>query len=354
MAGIDLLCIGNVMVDVFAEAAGDFCKRFGFTAPVQHVSPELAGMALRLLPKTVYSSGGGAANTAKTAARLGLKTAFAGCAGRAGNISAPAGPCVSGGGGGMDGLGRIFRRELEEAGVETFLCTLGKTGCCLILKNPEEDPGIRIAAAPGSPLDPASVPEDLFRKARFFMLDGYMLGRQDLRPFIEKARSLSLQKYFALDAGSAAVVNGRAGDIAALLRDYGLILFMNREEAAALRRRLEAPEPSGSSKGLFRFLQKLCASPSGPVIVLKLAGRGAAVCTRDGVYTAETRALKIEDSTGAGDAFAAGFLSALFRYGGLWGEGRPGPETWESCARAGNAAAALILSGPEKGNQPRP
>jgi hypothetical protein len=84
------------MADIFADADEAFCGRFGVTRPVQHVSAETMAAILAALPDlpdlqdiqaprdpppafsppVVYASGGGAANTAKIAAGLGLKTAF--------------------------------------------------------------------------------------------------------------------------------------------------------------------------------------------------------------------------------------------------------------------------------------
>ena len=57
--GKQLYCIGNAMVDVFAEVPLEFCKQFGLDSPVQHVSSEITSAILSALPDDkVISSGG--------------------------------------------------------------------------------------------------------------------------------------------------------------------------------------------------------------------------------------------------------------------------------------------------------
>jgi sugar/nucleoside kinase (ribokinase family) len=52
-------------------------------------------------------------------------------------------------------------------------------------------------------------------------------------------------------------------------------------------------------------------------------------------YKTKARKVKAVESTGAGDAFAAGFLAAWLR-----------GEKPEQCGKAGNTAAALVLQAP--------
>ena len=83
----ELFCIGNAMVDVFAEADPAYLDGLGITAPVQHIPPEQAQRILADLggiasDRAVFSSGGAAANVAKIAAMLGVGAAFSGCVGK--------------------------------------------------------------------------------------------------------------------------------------------------------------------------------------------------------------------------------------------------------------------------------
>ena len=101
-------------------------------------------------------------------------------------------------------------------------------------------------------------------------------------------------------------------------------LFANADEAAAL---------SGSQE-LDEQMRRLGQTYGR--VVIKLGAAGAAVGDADGVrLKLPAPMVKVVDTTGAGDAFAAGFLSAELRGGHL-----------ETCLRrgieAGSAAVATI------------
>ncbi|MDR1307214.1 MAG: PfkB family carbohydrate kinase [Treponema sp.] len=332
---VELLCLGHAMVDIFAEAGENFCRRYGIVAPVQHVSPALIDLVLGALPSMAYGSGGGAANVAKIASLLGIRGAFAGSAGTSGA-----------GAGEPDAFARLFKGDLIDAGVQVLLLpSAEKTGCCLVLTTPE---GVKIAASPGAAEDfgPGDIPEELFSRAKAVVLDGYMLDREDLvrRVFELAARDHAGNPVLALDAGSVFTIRAGAERIAEYMGEHPLILFMNEEEAAALYGVLhgktggtEPPPVASSSRRLNPaggFWEGLCGK-AGSIIVLKQAEKGAVVVSAAGAFAAETTPLVPVDSTGAGDAFAAGFLAAFLRGKAL-----------EECAALGNRTAGKILAVP--------
>jgi fructokinase len=323
---IELLCLGNAMLDIFAKADDDFCRRYGMAAPVQHVSPELVDLVLGALSSVMYSSGGGAANVAKIAALLGIPSAFAGSVGRG-----------TAGTGEADAFARLFERDLVNAGVETLLIpSAQKTGRCLVLTTPE---GVKIAAAPGAAADfgPGDIPEELFRQAGAVVLDGYMLDRKDLvRRVFELAGNKETgagNPVLALDAGSPSMIRAGAECIASYMGEHPLILFMNEAEASALYGALRGKAGTESEAELSGFLEERCTK--GSIIVLKRAEKGAVVFSASRIVIAKTTPLIPHDSTGAGDAFAAGFLAAFLRGKAL-----------EECAALGNRTAGKILAVP--------
>ena len=108
------------------------------------------------------------------------------------------------------------------------------------------------------------------------------------------------------------------------------IFFLNRDEALGLTR---ARDTRGALKALGGRV---------PCAVVKLGAKGA-VAIKDG-FVANTPGFKVDalDTTGAGDTFAAGFVSA--RLEGL---------SLEECLRRGNACGALsTLKAGGTANQP--
>jgi sugar/nucleoside kinase (ribokinase family) len=83
------------------------------------------------------------------------------------------------------------------------------------------------------------------------------------------------------------------------------------------------------------FLRSLTGENPGLIVVVKLGSRGAAVLAEGALIPAETKPLIPQDSTGAGDAFAAAFLAARLR-------GKP----LEECAALGNLTAGKMLAVP--------
>jgi len=335
---VELLCIGNAMVDVFAEVPPDFCKQFRLNAPVQHIGPEAAAEILAVLEEkhppgkasaVLITSGGGAANTAKIAARLGINAVFAGAIGGA--------ACP-------DRFGAVFEEELKRSGVSLHLSRKqSPTGIFISLcpQRKEKTAGGMyriIAAAPSAALelDGKDLDEFLFARTRLLMMEGFLLGRTSLvRHILDMTDKYRLP--LALDIGTAE----NAAEYAELIRSwfgrYPLILFMNEKEAEAFTGALNA---ASNWESLFTRLSR--ENPGGNVLIaIKLAERGTAVFSCGAVYHAETKPVKAVESTGAGDAFAAGFLAAWFR--------KEGPL---QCGYAGNAAAALVLRAPGTGNLP--
>jgi sugar/nucleoside kinase (ribokinase family) len=332
------------MVDVYAEVSEDFCIRHGIAAGVQHIPPEALAAILADLrapasaqgpaseqgpaaaPK--YCAGGGAANVAKIAAILGAKSRFAGCVGD-------------------DPMGRLFEEELARSGAALSLGRSTKpTGIFLSLKldKPAGAGGeTRIAASPSAALDlePGTISEETFASAKILMLEGFLLNRKELIKFIlKKAGHYGIT--LALDPGTAEIAAGFAEEIISWSRKFPLILFMNEAEAEAFAAAAGSsdsnifPEKPGGS------IMSREVSPGSPLIAVKLAERGAAVYSGGKVSMRKTQAFSAAESTGAGDAFAAGFLRA-------WLEGkRP-----EECADEGNRSAALVLSAPGTGGAGR-
>jgi sugar/nucleoside kinase (ribokinase family) len=305
---------------VFAETGEDIYREFGLIAPVQHVSHEKIIELLALLPEFSFCSGGGAANVAKIAAFLGLSAGFIGTVGP----------------GKGDRFGDFFEKDLSRAGVIPIL-SQGKcpTGLCLMLQTTGGE--TRIAAAPSAALEltERDIPEEAIRQAKAAVLDGFMLGREGpVRRVLDLANRYGT--VVALDAGSAGQVNARAAEIAAYCRNYPLILFMNEDEAAAFYKALnqagEAPQEKPENQRMYDFFKKFTGGDLFPIVVVKLGPKGAVVFAGGAIYREETLPVIPLETTGAGDAFCAAFLTAWIRNKSL-----------SECAALGNKAAALVL-----------
>ena len=329
---IELFCIGNAIVDVFASVDSVLLDEFGITEPVQHIPRDTARRLLeelrgRAAADIVFSSGGAAANVAKIAAMLNTGAAFAGCTG-------------------SDDLASVFENDLRAAGVAPLLVSgEEETGLCFAF---DCSGNIRIAASPGAALEfrTTDVPEDHIDGVKALVLDGYMLDR---RPLVQHILQLASCRGIpiALDTASVFLVRDKTEDILHYSRSYPLIVFMNADESIVFYNTITKNaamdnaglESAGEREKEIFILKEICPAlkcitEGGifPVIVIKLGSRGAVVLAGGNIYHEETVAVIPLNTVGAGDAFCAAFLSA-------WIRGKPVQE----CAALGNQVARDIL-----------
>jgi sugar/nucleoside kinase (ribokinase family) len=321
-----LLCIGNVIIDFFAEAGAagaEFAQRHGILEPVQHLESGVLAAALGELREKSVCSGGGAANVAKIAALLGTPAVFIGARG-------------------PDEWGRFFEEELTAAGVEAVLFSReAPTGCCLILRLDKDT--LRVAASPGASLELTreDVGEENIRAAAVVVIDGFLMGRQDLVRYILESANRS-GTAVALDLASPRIARERAHEILTYSRVYPLILFMNEVEARTFFCAINGGEDPGEEgefdEEMTDFFRGLTANELFPIVAVKRGKRGALVFAGGSVHRESTFVVKPRDSTGAGDAFCAAFLSAWIR-----------DKTLGECAALGNKVAREVLAVPGTG-----
>ena len=329
----DLLCIGNALVDVFADGDEHSFARYGLHYPAMHIEMEkLKTILSDLGGGTVITSGGGAANAAKIAGFLGARVCFIGAVGRE-QTNETAEP---------DEFGKLFIKDLSAAGVKLKLSLKpSPTGICLYLK---AGAVTRIAASPSAALllTEGDINENEIQKARLVLIDGFMLGRPGL---VQQLLALAAKSgaAAALDLSSKAIASEHAMECLEYAENQNLILFMNEAEAASFHKAVTSGKTETFREGkenkkfppreTYKFFQSLTEGKKFPIIVVELGARGAICFAEGAVHQADTRALIPKDSAGAGGAFCAAFLAAWLRN-----------KTISECAALGNKAAGIILN----------
>lgn len=304
---MEFVGVGNALMDVIAFVDEEFAPSLGFhNNAVVHLERERLESILPSLPDPLFSAGGGAANAARAAALLGAKAAFAGVVGE-------------------DRLGASYVEELEAWGVEPLIgFSSSATGLYCSLIRP--DGGRTLLVSPSAALDLCleSPPLAVFRSGALLLLEGYLLHERSF--FVECARR-------ARQSGMEVAIDVASHSLASANRDFLLdflpescdILFANEDEFSSL---CDLPLREGLE------LFGTCDLE----LVVKRAERGALWARSGEVIDSPVREVRPVDETGAGDAFAAGFLVGRDR-------GLPP----ERCLRLGNRVAEEILGVPGLG-----
>src|SRR6185437_8273105 len=156
---LDVLAIGNAIVDVIADADDDFLAREGMHKGAMRLIDE--GEAVRLyeaMGPGREASGGSAANTAAGIASLGLKAGFIGQLAN-------------------DQLGAIFGHDIRSLGVEFDTAPrddVGATARCLILVTPDAQRTMNTFLGAAQRLGPEAVDPAHVAEAQILYLEGYL------------------------------------------------------------------------------------------------------------------------------------------------------------------------------------
>jgi sugar/nucleoside kinase (ribokinase family) len=286
---LDFLVVGDIMADIVAIASG----------PLRRGSDTAA---------EVTTHGGGAgANTAAWLAAEGYRTALIG---RVGD----------------DALGRQSLDDLVATGVVPRIVVdpLQRTGTCVVVVSPDGERTMLPDAGANAHLAPADLPEMLFQPGRHLHLSGYTILHDGSR--LGGLAALDLARRRRMTSSVDPASTGPLSEVGAerfLSWIEGVDVCLVNEDEARVLTGEQDPLSAGRTLGeLF------------PHVVVKLGAAGAVwFGPGQDPVTAPAVAVDVLDTTGAGDAFAAGFLPA-------WRDGL----TPRLALTAGNTVASRAVS----------
>ena len=307
---LDIVAIGDAIVDVIATCDDDFLAERGLTkGSMRLLDPAEADALYAAMGSARETSGGSAANSMAGVAALG---------GRAGFIGQVAG----------DQLGDIFAHDMRALGVrfETPPLIEGPpTGRCLILVTPDAQRTMNTSPGASHELSPKALDEELIRSAAILYLEGYLWGPEQPRAAMLRAAEIAHQagRSVAFTLSESLCIPGRREGVQGMI-DAGTVdlLFANEDEVMHLT----------ASGDLERALEQLSAKVATLIVTRGPAG-AIGIENKQRIEIPAAPVGKVVDTTGAGDLFAAGFLAARCRGHGL-----------ERCLQAGSLAAAEIIS----------
>lgn len=285
-SSLDVVAVGNAIVDVLSQADDDFLARHGMSkGNMQLIEADAAGALYEAMGPGVEASGGSAANTVAGIASLG------GTPGFIGRVAA-------------DTLGEFFIHDLRAAGVhyeplDVVAHELG-TARCLVLVTPDAQRTLNTYLGVSSLISPADVDRDLVASAQVLFCEGYLWDLPDAKAAIRLAMDVArgAGKKVSFTLSDSFCVDRHRTDFLELAEHKVDILFANEAELLSL---YQVDDWETAADLVTGHCEIACLTRS---------EHGSVVITADGQRIEVPAKLVggVVDTTGAGDQYAAGFL----------------------------------------------
>lgn len=305
----DILGIGNAIVDVLSQTDDDVIRGHGLElGSMTLIDAERADALYAETKSPVEASGGSVANTTAVAAAFGANVAYTGKVRD-------------------DALGETFSRDIRHAGVafDTPVSTDGAgTARCLIMVSPDGQRTMSTYLGACLELSDQDIDTELVGSTQVTLLEGYLWDSPEAKQACEAAIAAARAegRKVALTVSDSLCVDRHRQEFTELLDTTVDILFANEDEIRALY------EVESVDEAL-KIASRHCE-----IVALTHGEKGSVVASGGAFHEVPAEPIEqIVDTTGAGDAYAAGFLYGLTR--GL---------DLPVCGRLGAIAACEIIS----------
>jgi sugar/nucleoside kinase (ribokinase family) len=304
----DILGIGNAIVDVLAQVDEGFITRQGMRKGAMNLIDAARAEALyAAMPPAQETSGGSMANTCTAAARLGARVAYLG---RVAD----------------DQLGAIFRHDIAASGVHFPTPPLiggAPTARSLICITPDGQRTMNTYLGACVAFGEDEVDEAAVAGAAVVYLEGYLFDPPAAQAAFRRAARIAhaAGRQVALSLSDAWCVERHRPAFRELVRGHVDILFANAAEICALY------ECEDFAEAVARTRAEV------PLAALTRSERGSLIVRGEQAVEVPAAPTQVVDTTGAGDAYAAGFLAALTAGRSL-----------AACGQLGSLAAAEVIS----------
>jgi sugar/nucleoside kinase (ribokinase family) len=296
----DVTAIGNAIVDVLAQADDALLAAHNLPKGAMNlIDAEAAERLYAIMGAGIEASGGSAGNTIAGIAALGGRGAYIGKVAD-------------------DQLGEVFTHDIHAVGVayDTAPLTGGlPTARSLIFVTPDAQRTMQTFLGACTQLGPEDVDMDLIAASKVVYLEGYLWdlprAKAAMRDAALKAQESGVK--VSLTLSDAFCVARFRDEFLELAERYVDILFANESEILSLYQ-------VSDFDAALQQVRKHCE-----IAALTRSEKGSVVVNRAEVHVIDAvKGVKVVDTTGAGDAYAAGFLYGYTQGYDLAASGRLG------------------------------
>ena len=296
----DIVGIGNAIVDLIAEVDDSYLEKNsinkGSMSLVDYDVANRIGNEVDIV-KTI--SGGSVANSIVCIAQQNLKTVFIGKVNQ-------------------DELGEKFAKGLAEENVEfkiTKSLANKHTARCIILVSPDAERTMNTYLGVSQELTEEDVDLNIIEESSILYLEGYLWDLDNAKKAIKKSISTAInsETKIAFSISDAFCVDRFREEFIDLVNNSADIIFANESEIKSL---FETNELNDAIKK---------CQDTKKIFALTLGDKGAKIIYKNEIVDIKPEVIdKLVDTTGAGDLFAAGFLTQYIKSQDLEASGKLG------------------------------
>jgi sugar/nucleoside kinase (ribokinase family) len=316
---LDVLGVGNAIVDVLATVDDGFLAAHGLTKGVMRLcSADDAERLYADMPPATEKSGGSVANAMAGVASFGGRAAFVGKVRD-------------------DQLGRVFVHDITSSGV-TLVTPMAPasaglpTARSLVLVTPDAQRTMNTSLGIAGSLFAVDVPDEVVASAAVLFVEGFLWDQPSVPEVLSTAMDAAhaAGRLVALSLSDPLCVDRHRDEFLSLVSSSVDVLFANEDEIVALY----SGSGSGAAVGFDGALAALRARSGVQVAALTRGAAGSVIVAGGEVVVVPAEPVAaVVDTTGAGDLYAAGVLYGLTH--GL------SPSEY---GRLGSLAAAEVIS----------
>ena len=303
-----MTAIGNAIVDVLAKCDDSFLNQKQITKGAMNlVDEERSNDLFNSINQPQIISGGSAANTAVGLAMLGSKVNFIG------KVK-------------DDELGNLFISDIRKAGVSfnTNPTSSGpKTASSIIFTTPDAERSMNTYLGACVDLGPEDIDVDSIKNSKISYLEGYLFDPPKAKEAFHKVAEIAKnnEKLVALTLSDSFCIERHRNDFMSFIKENVDILFCNEDEAKSLFK--------CSTDDAKKHFEELNLE-----VAITLGSKGSTILRNNNWYNIEPKTLElVEDTNGAGDLFASGYL-----------HGRTSGKSPEKCGEYASIVSGEIIS----------
>lgn len=284
---LDVVCTGNAIVDVLVRTDDAFLTEHGLAkGAMMLIDADRAEQLYGLMGCTVERSGGSVANSAAGIGALGGRCAYIGKVAK-------------------DQLGDIFARDMRSLGIEFDTARLeggAPTARSFIFVTPDAERTMQTFLGACTELTPDDIDPALVSRARYAYLEAYLWDKPQAKAAVRRTAEIAraADRKVALSLSDSFCVDRHRDEFRSLIGETVDIVFANDAEIRSLVEVDDLDQALAVARGMAEL------------IVVTKGAAGCVVLAGDQIIEVPAEQVdSVVDTTGAGDMFAAGFLSGL-------------------------------------------